>query len=76
MSRVSFGGFVLDLDSRELLRGRNAVSLAPKAYQLLRIILARSRRARWIHGGYSRETKALLADNRRRWRELLTLLRA
>ena len=39
MSRVSFGDFVLDLDSRELLRGRHAVSLAPKAYQLLEILV-------------------------------------
>jgi DNA-binding winged helix-turn-helix (wHTH) protein len=39
MSRVSFGDFVLDLDSRELLRGRLAVSLAPKAYQLLEILV-------------------------------------
>ena len=39
MSRVSFGDFVLDLDSRELLRGRDPVSLAPKAYQLLEILV-------------------------------------
>ena len=39
MSRVSFGDFVLDLDSRELLRGRHAVPLAPKAYQLLEILV-------------------------------------
>jgi DNA-binding winged helix-turn-helix (wHTH) protein len=39
VSRVSFGDFVLDLDSRELLRGRHAVSLAPKAYQLLEILV-------------------------------------
>ena len=39
MSRVSFGDFVLDLDSRELLRGRHAVSLSPKAYQLLEILV-------------------------------------
>lgn len=36
--------------------------------------LERSRRARWIHGMYSRETKTLRADNRRRWRELWALL--
>ena len=39
MSRVPFGDFVLDLDSRELLRGRHAVPLAPKAYQLLEILV-------------------------------------
>jgi DNA-binding winged helix-turn-helix (wHTH) protein len=39
VSRVSFGDFVLDLDSRELLRGRDPVSLAPKAYQLLEILV-------------------------------------
>jgi DNA-binding winged helix-turn-helix (wHTH) protein len=39
VSRVSFGDFVLDLDSRELRRGRQAVSLAPKAYQLLEILV-------------------------------------
>ena len=39
MSRVSFGEFVLDLDSRQLLRGQHAVSLAPKAYELLEILV-------------------------------------
>ena len=39
MSRVSFGDFVLDLDSRELLRGSRAVPLTPKAYQLLEILV-------------------------------------
>jgi DNA-binding winged helix-turn-helix (wHTH) protein len=39
VSRVSFGDFVMDLDSRELLRGRDPVSLAPKAYQLLEILV-------------------------------------
>lgn len=39
MSRVSFGDFVLDLDSRELLRGSQAVPLTPKAYQLLEILV-------------------------------------
>ena len=37
--RVCFGDFVLDLDSRALLRGGHAVSLAPKAYQLLEILV-------------------------------------
>jgi hypothetical protein len=36
--------------------------------------LERSRRARWVHGGYSLQTRALLRANRRRWRELLALL--
>ncbi len=35
--------------------------------------LERSRRARWTHGAYSREVRELLADNRRRWRELWAL---
>ena len=39
MSRVSFGNFVLDLDSRELRQGGRAVALAPKAYQLLEILV-------------------------------------
>ena len=36
--------------------------------------LERSRRARWKHGAYSRETRALLAESRRRRRELWALL--
>jgi hypothetical protein len=36
--------------------------------------LERSRRARWIHGAYSREVREMLADNRRRWRKLWALL--
>jgi hypothetical protein len=36
--------------------------------------LERSRKANWKHGAYSKETRALLAENRRRWRELLALL--
>ena len=36
--------------------------------------LEASRRARLTHGVYSRESKQLLADNRRRWRELCALL--
>lgn len=36
--------------------------------------LERSRRARWRHGVYSRETRAILAESRRRWRELRALL--
>lgn len=33
--RVRFGDFVLDTDRRELLRGSEALHLAPKAFQLL-----------------------------------------
>jgi hypothetical protein len=36
--------------------------------------LERSRRARWKHGSYSRETRELLAESRQRWRELWELL--
>jgi hypothetical protein len=36
--------------------------------------LERSRHARWKHRGYSLQTRALLRENRRRWRELLDLL--
>lgn len=39
MSHVSFGAFMLNLDSRELLRGSRAVPLTPKAYQLLEILV-------------------------------------
>ncbi len=38
--------------------------------------LERSRRARWKHGFCSRETRAMLAESRRRWKELLALLDA
>jgi DNA-binding winged helix-turn-helix (wHTH) protein len=37
--RVPFDEFVLDTDSRELLRGGRAVALSPKAFQLLRALL-------------------------------------
>jgi len=36
--------------------------------------LERSRLARWKHGAYSQETKAMLRESRRQWRELLALL--
>ena len=36
--------------------------------------LERSRRARWVHGAYSREVRELVAKNRRIWRELKALL--
>jgi len=38
--------------------------------------LERRRRARWRYGVYSRETRAILAESRRRWRELRALLGA
>jgi hypothetical protein len=38
--------------------------------------LERSRHARWKHGAYSHEVRALLAENRQRWRELMALLGA
>lgn len=37
--QVSFGEFVLDLDSRELRRGVEPVRLSPKAFQLLEILV-------------------------------------
>jgi len=37
--QVSFGGFVLDWDSRELRRGAEPVRLSPKALQLLQILV-------------------------------------
>lgn len=39
MNRVCFGDFTLDLDARTLVRGRQPVALAPKAYQLLEILV-------------------------------------
>jgi hypothetical protein len=36
--------------------------------------LERSRKARWIHGAYSREIRELFRRNRQRWRESLRLL--
>jgi DNA-binding winged helix-turn-helix (wHTH) protein len=37
---VSFGGFVLNPDSRELSRAGHPVALSPKAYELLEILVA------------------------------------
>lgn len=37
--QVTFGNFVLDPDSRELLRGSEPVRLSPKAFQLLQILV-------------------------------------
>ena len=39
MTAVSFGNFVLDLDTRELRRGSESVLLTPKAYQLLEVLV-------------------------------------
>ena len=38
-NRVSFGRFVLDLDTRELRRGDEPVALPPKAYELLETLV-------------------------------------
>ena len=38
--QARFGAFVLDLDSRELLRDSRRVSLSPKAFELLSILVA------------------------------------
>ncbi len=38
--RVAFGEFVLDSDTRELLRAGRAVHLSPKAFQLLEALVA------------------------------------
>jgi hypothetical protein len=40
VSAITFGGFVLDLDSRELRRGGESVALTPKAFQLLEVLVA------------------------------------
>ena len=39
MTAVTFGCFVLDLDTRELRRGTDAVALTPKALQLLELLV-------------------------------------
>jgi len=39
VSALSFADFVLDLDARELRRGSDAVSLSPKAYELLEVLV-------------------------------------
>jgi DNA-binding winged helix-turn-helix (wHTH) protein len=39
VTRVAFGEFVLDTDTRELLRGGRPVHLSPKAWELLRILV-------------------------------------
>lgn len=37
--RLSFGDFVLDLDERRLLSGRQEIHLTPKAFDLLRLLV-------------------------------------
>jgi DNA-binding winged helix-turn-helix (wHTH) protein len=39
VSAITFGRFVLDLDTRELRRGTDIVALSPKAYQLLEVLV-------------------------------------
>ena len=39
MTRVAFGEFVLDSETRELLRSGRAVHLSPKAFQLLEVLV-------------------------------------
>ena len=39
-AQYQFGDFVLDLDARELRRGVEPISLSPKAYQLLQILVS------------------------------------
>jgi hypothetical protein len=45
VTAVSFGNFVLDLDTRELRRGSESVLLTPKAYQLLEVLVVNRPRA-------------------------------
>ena len=45
MQRWVFGDFVLDLDSRELMRAGTPVSLSPKAFQLLGLLVQSHARA-------------------------------
>ena len=45
MNAITFGGFVLDLDTRELRRGSDTVALSPKAYQLLEVLVVNSPKA-------------------------------
>ena len=45
MNAITFGGFVLDQDTRELRRGSEPVPLSPKAYQLLEVLVVNRPRA-------------------------------
>ena len=45
MNAVSFAHFVLDLDARALRRGGDSVSLSPKAYELLEVLVTNRPRA-------------------------------
>ena len=38
--RVSFGPYILDLESRQLLRGEDTVHLSPKAFDLLSVLVS------------------------------------
>ena len=43
--RLAFGDFVFDSDTRELLCGGNRVTLSPKAFQLLEVLIENRPRA-------------------------------
>src|SRR5262245_10361523 len=43
--RLAFGDFVFDSDTRELLRGGDRVTLSPKAFQLLEVLIENRPRA-------------------------------
>jgi DNA-binding winged helix-turn-helix (wHTH) protein len=45
VTAVSFGSFVLDLDTRELRRGSEPVALSPKAFQLLEVLVVNGPKA-------------------------------
>src|SRR5688572_1824358 len=45
VTAVSFGSFVLDLDTRELRRGCEPVALSPKAFQLLEVLVVNGPKA-------------------------------
>jgi len=43
VSAITFGSFVLDLDTRELRSGSESVPLTPKAYQLLEVLVVKGK---------------------------------
>src|SRR6266550_7999485 len=43
--QVTFGGYCLDLATRQLLRGNSEVRLSPKAFDLLRVLVDNRTRA-------------------------------
>jgi hypothetical protein len=55
-----------------VVRQLTCVSSGPRTAESLE----RSRRARWKHGVYSRETRALLAETRRQARFFIAMLKA